>query len=351
MSPKEAVEILGRYFNELDNSFDKLCHLNEGKLFKLPKYVFSKRQIGIFKFKDLDYFLVKAFPIKDSKNDKAYTNTISSNDELFKYTHPMKFDFDFNNPPDDYGMNITNINIREVNNINSLPVVDLALLSIVKADKFREWFSIESAKERALNEWNNIDNNFDNNYSFIHNLKQIFDKFDSIINRNSFVERRVHRFINTHKLYLLPNHVNCYFEHVLTFNGEKRKADFILEREVGLPPILIELESSMHRVFKKNEELTVYANHAGEQIKEWVLFIESNSNNSKGKMQFLRGKKERLIIVGRGLDCMEAMENSKFGENTVWTYDLLSKLAKERWNKLIMDQCKTLNIEKPNLLT
>jgi len=38
-------------------------------------------------------------------------------------------------------------------------------------------------------------------------------------------------------------------------------------------------------------------------------------------MNFLSGPKERLIIIGRGLECAEAMRDSKFGNCKVWTYN------------------------------
>lgn len=342
--------LLRAYFEELDSSFDQLSHLYEGQLAELPSYVFKRRHIFIFKFKNLNYYLIKVFVNNQLSSDKIETGTIWSNAGIWQWSNPLKFDFDFDNVKPGYGMVISNINVQETKNINSLPVVDVPLLVIVGDDKLEEWFSITSAKKRALDEWNNLGNNLDPNYSFIYNLKKIFDAFQAILNRRSFVERRLHRFLNSHSLYLLPSYKKCHFEFILRLGDDIRKADFILERELGFPPILIELESSFHRIFKKKDELTVYGNHAGEQIKEWVKFIESNSENASGNNDFLRGKKDRLVIVGRGLDCIDAMKDTKFGENLVWTYDLLAYEAKNRWNNLIIDQCKKLNISNPNLL-
>lgn len=347
---KDYVETIENYLQELDSSFDKLSHMSEGKITKLPDYVFNKRNTTILKFNNLNYFFVKVSSNKSLDTDKAFTGLVSSNEELQELSYPLTFDFDFNNPPKDYGINVTNASMREVGNINSIPLIELCVLCIVRGDRFFDWFSIKNAKERALNEWNNIENEFDNNYSFVYNLKKIFDKFELILDTKNFVERRLHRFINSHAQYILPEHVKCYFEYELFLNGDKRKADLILERKSGFPALLIELENSFHKVFKNNDELAFQSNHAGEQIKEWVKFIELNSENTKGEMQFLTGPKERLVIIGRGLDCLEAMKDSKFGEKVIWTYDLLIKEAKDKWNKLILDQCKSIGIEKPNLL-
>jgi hypothetical protein len=352
IQPKDYVETVGKYLDELDSSFDKLSHKYEGKISGLPSYAFNKRHITILKFNNLDYFFIKVISDKSLDTDKAFTGLVSTNEELYKNSYPLEFDFDFDfkNPPKDYGINVVNVNVREVENINSLPVVDYCVLCVVSSDRFFDWFSLDKAKERALNEWNNEGSSFDKNYSFVNNLTKIFDKFELILNRDSFVERRLHRYINTHSLYFLPSFNKCFYEHELYLNGEKRVADFILERESGFPPLLIELESSFHKVFKKNEELTYHANHAGEQIKEWVKYIESNSDNCKSGMDFLTGPKDRLVVVGRGLECEEAMRDSKFGNNKVWTYDMLIQEAKKKWNKLIIDQCKIVGIKKPNLL-
>ena len=347
---KDFVEKMGKYLNELDTSFDKLSHKYEGKISNLPNYAFNKRNITILKFHNLNYYFIKVISDKSLDSDKAFTGIVSTNEELYKHSFPLQFDFDFKNPPKDYGINVSNVNIREVGNINSIPVADYAVLSVVHGSRFSEWFSIESAKKRAIEEWNNTNNSLDKNYSFVNNLRKIFDKFELILNRDSFVERRLHRYINTHSLYILPTFEKCYYEHDLFLNGEKRIADLILQRENGFPSLLIELESSFHKVFKSNEELRYQANHAGEQINEWVKYIEMNSENSKGKMNFLTGPKERLVIIGRGLECAEAMRDTKFGNNKVWTYDLLILEAKSRWNKLIIDQCNTIGIKNPNLI-
>ena len=350
IEPIDSVNLLINYLQELDSSFEKLSHMNEGKISDLPDYVFNKRHITILKFNNLNYFFIKVISNKLKKQDEAFTGVISSNEELHMHSFPFNFDFDFKNPPIDYGINVANANIREVGNINALPITEYCVLCVVHGSRLFDWFSIESAKKRAFNEWNNVENQLDSNYSFVYNLKKIFDKFELLLDNKNFVERRLHRFLYTHRLYILPQFIHCYFEYELFLNGSKRKADLILERETGFPALLIELENSFHKVFKNNEELAVQANHAGEQIKEWVKFIELNSENAKGKMQFLTGPKDRLVIIGRGLDCIDAMKDSKFGEKIIWTYDLLIKEAKEKWNKIILDQCQSIGIVSPNTL-
>jgi hypothetical protein len=62
-----------------------------------------------------------------------------------------------------------------------------------------------------------------------------------------------------------------------------------LERDAGLPALLIELETPAARIFTKRGEPTKETNHAKAQIAEWVRFIETDSRNTAGDMAFLRG--------------------------------------------------------------
>lgn len=350
MTPYEAIDVFSKYFQEIDNSFDALSNLDEGKIVDLPSYAFGKRFISIFKLSKSNYYLIKIIVDNSLDEDKGYTGVINSNEEIKKITYPLVFDFDLNNIPDDYGFVINNLNVKEVGNPNAVPVIDDSMLAVVREDRFHETFSIQKAKESAIDTWNNKDKGFDTNYSFVHNLKKIFDRAALIIKRKSFLERRVHRFIDAHKTYILPSFQKCYYEHELFWQKERRVADFIIERETGFPALLIELENPAQPVFKKNKELTHQAHHAVSQINEWVSYIDRDSINVANEMEFLSGHKDRLIIIGRGLENIQEMKNSKFSGTTVWTYDLLFEEGKKRWNKVITEQCKSIGIEEPNLL-
>ena len=134
------------------------------------------------------------------------------------------------------------------------------------------------------------------------------------------------------------------------YESERRKADFILQREDGFPPMLIELENPKSKMIKNDGEWTCAANHAKNQIAEWAKFIDQNLENSKGEMDFLIGpNKERLVIMGRGLKFLEKMKDSKYSDTIMWTYDLMIREAKENWNQIIRNQCKLLNIDPPEL--
>jgi hypothetical protein len=350
LKPVDAINTFGQYFKTLDDAFDSLSNLEEGKIVKLPSYVFGKRHIAIFRLGYTKFYLIKVVVDLSLDSDKGFTGQLNSNEEIKKATYPLEFDFNLNQVPEEYGMVIDRINIKEVGNPNALPVIDDQMLSIVREDRFFDWFSVEKAKERALDIWNKSDTGIDNNYTFVHNLKNIFDKLSAIVKRKSFLERRVHRFINSHATYILPSFLNCYYEFPIVYGEEKRVADFIIERETGFPALLIELESPSQPVFKKNNELTHQSHHAVSQINEWKMFIDQDSRNTQNEMKFLSGPKDKVIIIGRGIENLEAMKNSKFSGTAVWTYDLLISEAKKRWNLVIKEQSKAIGIEEPNLL-
>ena len=225
------------------------------------------------------------------------------------------------------------------------------LIGFGRRKGFFEVFDDNKAKQEAIDLWNKcIIPNADQQTSYVVEVSRILDRIQAIIKRKAFLERRVHRFINEHNRILLPNYNNCFYEHVLIRNGEKRKADFILEREHGLPPLLIELESPVHKVFTKKGDLTAPVNHARQQITEWVSFIDTEpQSNAQGEFGFLSGPKERLIIIGRGLENRAKLIDTKFDGTVVWTYDVFIEEARKRLNDNYANQCELLNmpVNKP----
>lgn len=113
-----------------------------------------------------------------------------------------------------------------------------------------------------------------------------------------------------------------------------RKADFILEREQGLPSIFIELESPVHSVFTKKGDLTAQSNHARQQVSEWVKYVENEpQTNAKDEYSFLTGPKERMVVIGRGIENKDRLIDTKYDGVTFWTYSIMLEEAKSRMNK------------------
>ena len=129
---------------------------------------------------------------------------------------------------------------------------------------------------------------------------------------------------------MLPAHKQCYYEHRLQLGAKERIADFILEREFALPAILIELENPASPAFRQDGQLTQFANHAREQIREWVQIIDDGPGNRTGEMAFLAGPKIRLVVLGESLRFIDKMKESARSDTTIWTYDMLLQEAKER---------------------
>ena len=194
---------------------------------------------------------------------------------------------------------------------------------------FHTLFTAEKAKEDAINYWNIAQNNLGKDKNFVQETRKVFDTIQAIIKRKTFLERRVHRFIYEHRNILLPNHKRCLYEHKLYLDNEMRVSDFILEREQGLPPIFIELESPVHEVFTKNLDLRAQVNHARQQISEWVQFItEDPQRNASGEYRFMTGPIERLIVIGKGLADREQLNSTKYDGITIWTYSIFIEEAR-----------------------
>ena len=102
------------------------------------------------------------------------------------------------------------------------------------------------------------------------------------------------------------------YEHIIIKGNEEKKADFVLDRGGGFPSLLIEIENPIHQLFLKDGGPSAPANHARHQIAEWCSFIDQDSRNVAGEFAFLSGPKERLVLIGRGLDRKQEMLDTKF---------------------------------------
>ena len=225
-----------------------------------------------------------------------------------------------------------------------------ALIGWGRTKGLEKTFNNMKVKEDSIDLWNKRILKGTNSSSYIREVNIILEKLQAMIKRKSFLERKIHRFIHEHSNILLPPHNKCLFEHVLYRREEKRKADFILEREQGLPPLLIELENPTHKILTKSLDLTAQSNHARQQISEWVSFIENDpARNASGDNYFLTGPKERLVIIGRGLEHKEKLIDTKFDGVVFWTYNILIEEAKKRLNEQYARQCELvgLNATKP----
>jgi hypothetical protein len=226
-------------------------------------------------------------------------------------------------------------------------VTSPGLIGMGRSDEAITAFSEESAKRNAINDWNTALTGKRRSGSFVHEARTVFDKLHAIIRRKAFLERRIHRFLREHSALVLPAFKKCFFEHYLFLGSDRLTADFILEREAGIPGILVELESPVHRVFRADGDWTAKVTHARGQIAGWERFIrQAPERNAQEEMAFLAGPLQRLVIIGRGVEHSERLVDSRYSDTTVWTYDLLIAEAKARWNNTLEQQYTLLGLPR-----
>lgn len=299
-----------------------------------------------------DLYVVKVIPENTLSEDQFTIIDIKSDDDLKNFIKPLQTNIGIKSHVKDIGFMFGDMTAIQNNNINAMPH-DLVkgLRAIFTSSQIEGMFSVEVARKSAMDFWNNVTNKFPWKQSYVATVKQILDRLQSMIKRKSFLERRIHRYIAEYAATILPSHKRYFLDHRLFLGNEERFADFILEREEGFPPMLIELENPVWEVFTNKGEFTAKVNHAKNQIAEWVKFINQENGNTADDMRFLSGNKNRLVIIGKGLDNVDKLRDSKFTDTIVWTYDLLIKEAKDSVNKKILEQSKLLGVASPNLLT
>ncbi len=337
------------YLNHIDSSLEILSEQAEGKIPGLPSWVLETREIIIGITDDNEGIVIKVEPNENLKNDKIITRIVKNREDINKIISPMNFGGPLpNQGAENHFILFADMSVVEANNPLAVPVEDNRFLfGWGRKNGFFNTFNADKAKKEAVDLWNSAKEGIKKGSSFIQESRNVYSKFQAIFKRKTFLERRIHRFINEYPRLLLPSHKRCFFEHKLYLGNEMRKADFILEREQGLPPILIELESPVHTVFTKANDLTAPANHARQQISEWLSFIEKDPiRNASGENSFLTGPKERLVIIGRGLENKKRLIDTKFDGVTFWTYSMLLEEAKTRWNNHIASQYKLLGLEE-----
>lgn len=341
------AEIITQYLDTVDEGIDTLSNRKEGKLSKLPSWVLHKRMIQIGVTEDGEGIAIKITPDSKLDRDSVSTTTIHDVRDINRVFFPMQFKGRLpNKEPKDSFVTVGDMSIVEANNPLAVPVLENKfMVGWGRSPAFADTFSVENAKKEAIDMWNAATNNLEPRRSWVQETKKVLDKFEAIVRRKSFLERRVHRFINEHRSIFLPEHKTCLFEHHLQLNGETRIADFILGREQGLPSIFIELESPVHEIFTKRGDLTAQVNHARQQVSEWVKYVElAPQSNASGGLEFLTGPKERMIIIGKNTNEKEKLIDTKYDGVTVWTYSILLQEARRRMNNRLVSQYRMLGL-------
>lgn len=344
MNDIEIKNIVADYLATLDSSFEKLAHSNEGQLCKCSDWILATRKIHVLKSR---HGLCIRIEKTDDYNVDNYVMDESTAEGIADLCRPINLQLHSSTLNQPFS-SISNLTITKDDNPLLPPIYSMNFfLGFGSFDTFKEYFNLDKCKLDAIDQWNSKSGDTSGK-SFILKTKRVFETFAKIIKRKSFVERKIHRYIYAHKDLLLPDHKRCLYEHPLYLNGEKRVADFILERSQGLAPLLIELESPNKKILRKNNEFTYEANHARGQLDEWIEYISKNApQNASGELAFLTGNKERLIVMGTGLDQSRTLIEKKFSETVFWTYSMMLNDARERANARIMAQFRALEMTHP----
>lgn len=336
------------YLRTIDESLEKLSHLDEGKISGLPGWTLCCRDVKVGFSKDGTGMAIRISQNQRLTEDRLSIQTLHKKKDFDKLMAPWKASF----PPEQLGgqpflLMSGAYMVAKDNPLAEPPIDDRALTAFRKTRGAEDAFNVESGKHDAINFWNYARLGKAGSGSYVLEVNAVLEKMQNLSNRRNFLERRIHRFLDEHARLLLPPFRKKYFEHKIYFGDRMRKADFVLEREAGLPPLLIELEAPSHNVFRANEDLTSQANHARAQIAEWVSFIDRDSKrNTSGNFEFLAGPKQRLVVMGKGLQHEASLLNTRFTDTTIWTYDLLLKQAKERLSADFAHQCKTIGAQE-----
>jgi hypothetical protein len=232
----EIEERIINHFKTLDESLDILSLHQEGEITNLPSWVHTTRKIVVGVTNDGEGIALKITPDPEIESDEIIVENISSKSDVDSIIAPMNYGGNSLQDLDENSfMLMGDMKVTAGSNPLTIPALDSRyLVGFGRRKGLYEVFDENKAKQEAIDFWNKrILPKSDQHTSYVLEVRRVLERIQAIIKRKAFLERRVHRFINEHNKILLPNYNNCFYEHVLFRNGEKRKADFILERSLG----------------------------------------------------------------------------------------------------------------------
>lgn len=347
LRPLEAR--LREYLASIDASLTRLSHGQEGVLARVPAWCLSGRHVRLAANRDGRGVLVRVVPTAEVAEDLVTFEEVETSAQVSAFIAPWKTDLHPSRLSVTPFALFGPMRLTLVGDPMAPPIEDAGeMIGFGRRADAESMFSEDRAKQDAIEMWNSVVHTLPQNGSFISVARGVFVRFAASIRQKSFRERRIHRLLRDHPRLLLPAHKKLFFEHWLYLDEEARKADFILEREIGLPALLVELEAPVHRILRKDGGLTAEATHARDQIAEWVSFIDQDAQrNAGGEMNFLAGPKQRLVVIGRGVEDQATLLRQRFTDTSFWTYDLLLQQARLRWNDLFAEQCR--QVGRPEL--
>jgi hypothetical protein len=337
----ELEAALRLHFEALDRSLDALSRGSESQLSDLPSWVLCHRLFEVGTTEDRRGAVVRVTPTPAASDDTFIFKTLTSADDMNAFVRPFRVNVPLDRLHTFGPIYFGDAAVFDPTNPLLPPAMDFrGLVLLGDAAKIASANSADEGRKEALDLWNRSRVEGPPGRSYVREVRSILGKARSLPRRKSFLERRIHRFLDHHGALLLPPHRRRFFEHRLRLGSREVKADFVLEREAGTPALLVELESPVHNVVKANGDLSQPVFHAIQQINEWVAIIDSDpATNAASEMAFLVGPKQRLVVIGRGLEHKARLLETRFSDTLIWTYDLLVDEARRRLNGDYRNQC------------
>ena len=144
-------------------------------------------------------------------------------------------------------------------------------------------------------------------------------------------EEPAHQFLKAHPALLSPTHIAAWSK--LPFGD--RVSDFVF-REPGGEYLLVEIESPLRRLFRKDGQQRQELTHAFNQILDWRVYLESNLGDVRDRLGLsgISSNPKSMIVIGRTATLTEGDRlklttlQNQIPNLRILTYDDLIKHAK-----------------------
>lgn len=157
---------------------------------------------------------------------------------------------------------------------------------------------------------------------------RLFSELDTLLNGP---EEPVHQFLKANPDLLSPTHLKCWSK--LPFGD--RFSDFVF-REPGGDYLLVEIESPLRELFRKDGQQRQELTHAFNQIMDWRVYLENNLSTVREGLGLsgISSNPKSLIVIGRSSTLSEENRlklttlQNQIPNLRIFTYDDLIKSAK-----------------------
>lgn len=187
---KDLLNIVSRYFIEIDNSLEKLSHGKEEYIKSLPSWVLCHRIINIIHFLGTDNYMIEVMPDDSLEKDRLEYKEIEEK-RGWRGLIAVSEDLLISDGVFEGGIEPGDIAISG-GPLGLFQEVFRGKRNYLKGNIIPIRYSIDSAKSDTINIWNASINSLPNS-NFIGALNDIFKRFTSIISHEAFREKKTHR--------------------------------------------------------------------------------------------------------------------------------------------------------------